>query len=101
RAVGERSVRLADADEGDAGRVVRVPVAVRIDGPVETRDQLVTPAVDLVAPGSVRLPAGDSDREVRRPRRDAVDPLRPLGADEKARQLGAVPLAPVRALRIH
>ncbi len=55
-AVGERGERLGHPDERDPHRVVRVAVAVRVDGAVEPRDQLVA-AARRRARGRPRRPA--------------------------------------------
>ena len=71
-AVGERRVGLDDADEGDAGRVERVPVVVRVDRGLEAGEDLVGARVDGVPALGVGLPAGDADGQDRRAGRDAV-----------------------------
>ncbi len=98
-AVGERRIGLADTDERDPGSVVGVAVAVRVDGTVEARDQLVAARVDDVAAGGVRLPAGDPDREHGRSGSDAVEPVRAARTDEQARELRPVLLPAPRVLR--
>ena len=63
RPVAEGVVRLGHADDGDSSRVVRVPVAVRVDGALEAGDQLIGSPVDGPAARRIPLPAGDADRE--------------------------------------
>ena len=87
--VGEARQRRRDSDQGDAGGVVGVSVAVRIDGALEAGDQLVGATVDLVGAARIALPAGDPDRE---DRGAGSDPAEGGRADDDARQLGAVAL---------
>ena len=98
--VGERRVRLGDAEERDAHGIVRVAVAVRVDRALEAGDQLVRAGEHDVAPVGGGLPARDADRQDGRARRHAVQAARPAGADEDSRQLGAVALDLRRILRI-
>ena len=79
RPVGERRVRLGDAEQCDPDGVVAVTVAVRVDRALEAGDQLVGAAEHELATVARRLPAGDPDREDRRARRHAVHarPVRP------------------------
>jgi len=88
----ERGVRLGDADQRDAHRVVRVAVAVRVDRTVEAGDQLVAAAVDEVLAVGRRLPARDADRKHGRLGRDAVQAGWAARADEQPGELGAVVL---------
>ena len=92
RAVRERGERLDERDERDPGRVVRVAVAVRVDGALEAREELVGAGVDRVAAAVVGLPPGDADREHGRAGSDAAEPRGPPGADEQAGHLRAVAL---------
>ena len=64
-AVVEGGVGLGHADDRNARRVEGVPVAVRVDRPLETGDQLVGSGVDGPPACDVSLPAGDPDREHR------------------------------------
>ena len=98
--VGERGVRLGDAEESNAHGVVRVAVAVRVDRALEAGDHLIGAAEHDVAPVGGGLPACDADRQDGRAGRDAVQAARPAGADEDARQLGAVAFDLRRILRI-
>ncbi len=100
RTVGERRERLDDADEGNAGRVVGITVLVRVDGELEPGEKLVGAAVDGDSPGRVGLPPRNADRQQRGPWRDALEPVRPVRADDEARHLGAVALGPTRCGRI-
>ena len=83
--VGEGRERLGEPDERDPRRVVRVAVRVRVDRAVEPGDELVAARVDRPAARGVRLPAGDADRQDRRPGRDAGEAGRPARADEQRR----------------
>src|SRR5262249_61290871 len=80
----EGAVRLGHADNGDACRVMGVPVAVRVDGALEAGDELVGAAVDGPAACGVPLPPGDADGKDVRARGDAAR------ADHDPRELGAV-----------
>ena len=84
--------RRREGDERDACGVVRVAVVVRVDGAVETCDQLVAARVDRPVPERIGLPACDAHRQHRGTGRDAGEPRRPAGADEQARHLRAVAL---------
>ena len=75
---------------------MRVAVLVRVDGALQAGDQLVGARVDGPASAGVLLPARDADRQHRRARRHTGQPLRPAGAHQQARHLGAVPLEPGR-----
>ena len=99
-AVGKRGERLDDPDERHPDRVVRVTVFVRIDRQLDSREELIRPAVDGNATRGVRLPAGNPDREQRRARCDTGEPGRAVRADDEPGHLGAVALGPVRSGRI-
>ena len=90
--VGERSVRLDDAGDGDANGVVCVAVAVRVDRALEPGQQLVAACVDELAAVRGRLPAGDANREDRRSGRDAVQLVGATGARDDPGHLRAVTL---------
>ena len=100
RAVRERGERLHHADESHAGGIVRIAVLVRIDRELDPGEELIRPAVDGDPAGGVRLPAGDSDRQQRRARGDALEAGRAARADDEARHLGAVALGPAGRRRV-
>ena len=87
-------------DDGDPHGVVRVTVAVRVDRALEPGDQLVAARVDELAAVGRRLPAGDANRQDRRSGGDAVQAVRPVGAGDDPRHLGAVTLDLRRILGI-
>ena len=98
--VGEGGVRNGLADQRDPRRVVGVAVEVRVDGALEAGDHLVGARVHGRPAGDRRLPARDADRQHRGAGRDPAHPARTTRADEDPGHLGAVPLDPVRAVRI-
>src|SRR5207302_1063349 len=71
RSVPEACKGFGDPDQRDARRVVGIAVAVGVDGTLEPREDLIGAAVDGPSRRRVPLPAGDTNREHRRARRDA------------------------------
>jgi hypothetical protein len=70
RAVLKGGVRLHDGCQRDVGRVVDVTVSVRVDGPLETRDELVAAPQHRVPARASALPAEHADGQDARPGRD-------------------------------
>ncbi len=100
RAVGEGRERLDERDQRDPGGIVRVAVAVRVDGALETGEELVGAGVHRVATRGVGLPAGDADRQDVGARRDAAEPSGSAFPDEQTCHLGAVALELGRLRRL-
>ena len=98
--VRERRKRLGNPDECDPRRVVGIAVAIRVDGALEPRQNLVGPSVHGPARGRVALPAGDPDRQHRRTGSNAGERSGPAGADEEPGHLRAVPLQLRRLVRL-
>ncbi len=99
-AFGESRVRLDDAGHCDPHGVVRVTVAIRVDGALEPGEQLIAARVHQLAAVGRGLPAGDADRQDGRSGRDAVQAVRAVDAGDDPRHLGAVALELGRVLRV-
>ena len=96
RPVREGGERLGDADDRNARGIQDVTVGVRVDRALEAGQQLVGAAVDGEAAVGARLPAGDSDRQDRRARGDALEAARAATSRDQPCHLRAVALEPRR-----
>ena len=76
RAVREGGERLDDPDERDPNCIVRVTVAVRVDGGLEPCEELIGAAVDRDPAVGVGLPPGHADGKQRDPRCHPAQPGR-------------------------
>ena len=90
RPVRERRVRLRDAHDRDACRVVRDAVPVGIDCALEAGEDLVGARVHRVAAGGRPLPPRDADRQHPGAGRDAREVGRTACPDDDPGELRAV-----------